>query len=262
MIRTPLRGAIAAALLGSGLMAQAATARAIPPTTLVPGTLTVCAYPGFAPVTSFDARGAWVGTDASFLTRFAAQEGLAVRPVTVASFHGMWKRPGRDECDIAAGGIANLPARRAASPGTRWSRPYYEVLRAFAVRTGSTLTRAQDLAGKTVIVTKGSTAEQDLLQQIRRHRVKGVTVRYTTNEAAAVRMVSRGKAFAYGGGLISIRYQAGRFRNIEAAWPHRMLLADGKSGTEAFSYPVRSADTALVDALNAFIAANKSRYGK
>ena len=41
-----------------------------------------------------------------------------------------------------------------------------------------------------------------------------------------------------------------------------MLLANGRSGTEAFSYPVRTADTGLIQALNAFIAANKASYGK
>ncbi len=213
-------------------------------------------------MTSFDPAGAWVGTDASFLRRFAAQAGLSVTVMPVRSFAGMWARPGRDECDIAAGGIADLPSRRAASPGTTWSRPYYEVLRAFAVRKGSTLTGPEGLAGRTVIVTRGSTAEYDLRQQIRRNHLRGVNVLYATGESAAVAMVSRGAAFAYGGGLISIRYQAKRFRNITVAWPHRMLLANGRSGTEAFSYPVRTADTGLIQALNAFIAANKASYGK
>ena len=91
MIRTPLRAAIATALVGSGLIAQAATARVVvPPTTLVPGTLTVCTYPGFAPFTSFTGKGAWVGWDASFLTAFATQQGLAVKPVPVDPFDGMW----------------------------------------------------------------------------------------------------------------------------------------------------------------------------
>ena len=215
MIRTPLRAAIATALVGSGLIAQAATARVVvPPTTLVPGPLTVCTYPGFAPFTSFTGKGAWVGWDASFLTAFATQQGLAVKPVPVDPFDGMWKRPGENQCDIAAAGIGNEPARRAQSPGTTWSITYYTVIRAFAVRRGSTLTGPQDLAGRTVIVTKDSTADQDIRQQIRQHHVKGVTVRYTDHEGAAVKMVSQGKVFAYGGGLGSIQYQAKRFRTI------------------------------------------------
>ena len=266
MTRTPLRAAIVAALAGTAAIASspalAQTGTPIPVTTLTPGTLTICTYPGFAPFTSFTSSGAWVGWDASFLTRFATQQGLAVKTVSVDPFDGMWKRPGEDQCDIAAAGIGNEPARRAQSPGTTWSITYYEVIRAFAVRKGSTLTGPQDLAGKTVIVTKDSTADQDIQQQIRQHHVKNVTVRYTDNEGAAVKMVSRGKVFAYGGGLGSIQYQAKRFTNIRVAWPHRILLPNGKRGTEPFSYPVRTADTGLIEALNAFIAANKASYGK
>ena len=107
---------------------------------------------------------------------------------------------------------------------------YYTVIRAFAVRRGSTLTGPQDLAGRTVIVTKDSTADQDIQQQIRQHHVKGVTVRYTDNEGAAVKMVSQGKVFAYGGGLGSIQYQAKRFRNIKVAWPHRILVPGAQRG--------------------------------
>lgn len=136
------------------------------------------------------------------------------------------------------------------------------MIRAFAVRKGSTLTGPQDLAGQTVIVTKGSTAGQDIQQQIRQKRVKGVTVRYTDNEGAAVQMVSQGKVFAYGGGLGSIQYQAKRFRNIKVAWPHRILLPNGMPGSEPFSYPVRTADTGRIQALNAFITANKASCGK
>jgi len=108
------------------------------------------------------------------------------------------------------------------------------VRRAFAVRKGSTPSGPQDLAGKVVIVTRGSTADQDIQQQIRQHHVKDVTVRYTNNEGAAVKMVSQGKVFACGGGL----------------------------GSEPFPYPVRTADAGLVKAFNAFIAASRASYGK
>ena len=255
------RRRIAFALGAVGAVTAASLAVAAP-TTITPGTLTICTYPGFAPFTSFSSSGAWQGWDASFLTRFATEQGLAVKTISVTPFNGMWKRPGEDQCDIAAAGIGNQAARRAESPGTTWSSTYYVVIRAFAVRKGTTLTGVQDMAGKTVIVTKGSTADQDITQQIRQHHVKGVTVRYTNDEGNAVAQVSKGKVFAYGGGLGSIQYQARRFRNIKVAWPHRILLPNGKRGSEPFSYPVRTADTGLIEALNAFIAANRSSYGK
>lgn len=238
------------------------TAAAAAPVTITPGTLTVCAYPAFAPFSSVDSSGAWVGWDAAFLTRFAQEQGLTVTPVPVTPFAGIWKRPGTGECDVAAAGIGDQPARRSASPGTTWSIPYYSVIRAFAVRRGSTLDGPQDLAGRTVIVTPGSAAHQDLRQQIRQHHVKGVRIRYTHRGCRAVGLVAKGKAFAYGGGLGSIQYQAARYRNITVAWPHRILLPNGRTGTEPFAYPVRTADTGLVAALNAFIAANRASYGR
>ena len=255
------RRRIAVALGALGAITAASLAVAAP-TTITPGTLTICTYPGFAPFTSFDSSGQWQGWDANFLTKFATEQGLAVKTISVTPFDGMWKRPGEDQCDIAAAGIGNQPARRAESPGTTWSITYYVVIRAFAVRKGTTLTGVQDMAGKTIIVTKGSTADQDITQQIKQHHVKDVTVRYTNNEGAAVAEVSKGQVFAYGGGLGSIQYQAKRFPNIAVAWPHRILLPNGKLGTEPFSYPVRTADTGLVEALNAFIRANRSSYGK
>jgi len=259
MKMNPRRTAAALGVVGALAAASVAVAA---PTTITPGVLSICTYPGFAPFTSFDASGQWVGWDASFLAKFATQQGLTVKTVSVTPFNGMWKRPGVGQCDLAAAGIGNQANRRAESPGTTWSNTYYVVVRAFAVRKGTTLTGVQDMAGKTVIVTRGSAADEDIKQQIRQHHVKGVTVRYTNDEGAAVAQVSRGKVFAYGGGLGSIQYQAKRFPNIKVAWPHRMLLANGKLGRETFSYPVRTADTGLVEALNAFIAANRPTYGK
>jgi hypothetical protein len=46
------------------------------------------------------------------------------------------------------------------------------------------------------------------------------------------------------------------------AWTHRRLLPNGKTGSEPFAYPVRTASTGLVQALNVYIAANKKKYGK
>ncbi|MBM3665551.1 MAG: transporter substrate-binding domain-containing protein [Actinobacteria bacterium] len=122
MTRTSLRAALAAALVGTAAIAAypaLASPAAAPPTTLTPGTLTICTYPGFAPFTSFDASGAWVGWHASFLIRFATQQGLAVKTVSVVPFDGIWKRPGENQCDIAAAGIADQPAHRARAPGGR-----------------------------------------------------------------------------------------------------------------------------------------------
>ncbi|MBM3634043.1 MAG: hypothetical protein FJW99_01940 [Actinobacteria bacterium] len=86
MTRTSLHAAVAAGLVEGALTAASAVAA---PVTITPGTLTICTYPGFAPFTSSASNGAWVGWDASLLTKFAAQRGLTVKPVPVDPFDGM-----------------------------------------------------------------------------------------------------------------------------------------------------------------------------
>lgn len=79
-----------------------------------------------------------------------------------SDFDGICTLPGKENpaCLIAAPGISDLPDRRAASPGTTWSRHYYCVQRAFAVRheDRDALHDVPDFIGRTVIVTEGSTA--------------------------------------------------------------------------------------------------------
>lgn len=259
MTMNPIRVAVVAGVVAA--LSAASVAIAVP-TTITPGTLSVCTYPRFAPFTSFGASGEWQGWDAAFLTDFASEQGLAVATESVTPFKGIWTRPGKDECDIAAAGITNLAERRAESPGTTWSSTYYVGVRAFAVRAGTRLRSVEDMAGKTVVVTKGSTSHKDITQQITQYRVMGVTVKYTNDVTAAVDLVSKGKVFAYGGCLGCIQYQAGLVKNIRVAWPHRILLASGARGSEPFAYPVRAADAGLVEALNIFIAENRAKYGK
>lgn len=238
------------------------SAQAAPFTTLTPGTITACTYDGFAPFSELNAEGEWTGWDPAFLRPFAAQNGLTLTPVKDLQFNGIWQSPGKNRCDLAAAGITNLAARRAQSPGVTWSATYYYVLRSFIVRKGSTLTGPMDLAGKTVIVTKGSTADLDLVQQIRQHHVPDVTVRYTDNDENGAKAVAQGRAFAYGSGLGSIQAVVKKHPGTKVAWTHHRLLPNGKTGSEPFSYPVRTASTGLVQALNAYIAANKKNYGK
>jgi hypothetical protein len=129
-----------------------------------PTSLRVCLYAGFAPFASKDKDGNWVGWDVDFLKGFAAEMN---RPFEVVEtdFNGIWLQPGEAKCDIAGTGISDTADRRKAT-GKKgcWSTTYYHVLRAFVVRTQdfTRLAKIEDLKGKKVIVTQGSTANTDV----------------------------------------------------------------------------------------------------
>ena len=162
-LRVPVRCfALAAALAVSPLAAA-------PVQTLEPGVLKVCLYAGFAPFASKDASGNWQGWDVDYLKEFAASNQLSFQ-VVETDFDGIWLQPGKGACDIAGTGISDLADRRKAT-GTAgvWSNTYYHVVRAFVVRTAdfTKLTRIEDLRGKKVIATKGSTAHSDLCYRMK-----------------------------------------------------------------------------------------------
>lgn len=262
--------AVAGALLltgcgGVGTSGQQSPAPGI--TTLNPGALTVCMYPGFAPFESQTPEGEWVGYEVTYLQDFARSQNLKFQVVSVPEFNGIWTKPGKNECDVAASGIAEVPSRVAQTgTGGQWSDHYYRVMRAFATRKPNTLNGVQDLAGQTVIVTKGSTADIDLTSRIARGDVANVTVEYTDNEKVASNRVAsankRGEPFAYGGGLGSIQAMTEVYPNLKVAWVHCLMLPDGQVISEDFSYITRTESAGLADALNTWINTTPYPGGK
>lgn len=236
--------------------------------TLEKCTLKVCLYPGFKPFTSWEETDpVWRGWDVVYLEAFAKTYGLTFKAIKIDAFLGIWKLPGEDskQCDIAAAGISDLPDRRAESPGTKWSKTYYTVDRAYLVRSGDTLDKVQDLAGKkiTVIVTKGSTADTDLQNRLRQAknagaRIDGLTIGYTDQEAAAAKLVRSRKAFAYGGGFGSVLALAPEGSGLKVTWTHCNMVEVSKNVfkeySEPFSFVVRRADTGLSEALDGYIS--------
>ena len=167
-----VRGLLLAAALVASPAITSATARA-QVQTIEPGVLTVCLYSGFAPF-AFKQGDAWQGWDVTFLQDFAQSMDPKLKfAVYPADFNNIWLLPGEDKCDIAGTGISDTADRRAATniPGKAgcWSSTYYGVLRTFLVRTEdyARLNDVRDLAGKTAIVTRGSTAHIDLCYRMR-----------------------------------------------------------------------------------------------
>lgn len=128
--------------------------------TIAPETITVCASTAFRPVLYRDG-GNLVGYDVDFLRRFAASRNMAL-VFRDFPFDGIWLRPGRDECDLAAAGITDFPSRHSA--GVEWSRPYFTVLRTLLIRRqeAGALRTIADFPGRTIGFVTNSSADRDV----------------------------------------------------------------------------------------------------
>ncbi|MFM8351219.1 MAG: substrate-binding periplasmic protein, partial [Actinomycetales bacterium] len=134
--------------------------------------------------------------------------------------------------------------------------PYYYVERAFIVREGTQINGIEDLAGHTVIATKGSTADIDLQARLRKAGITNTNVQYVNSEEEGARRVANagaGGPIAYAGGAGSIDFLTKSIPGLALAWPHCAMLPDGTVSSEPFSFPVRSASKGLAQALNAYV---------
>jgi ABC-type nitrate/sulfonate/bicarbonate transport system substrate-binding protein len=247
---------IAAVAAAITLIPASAMAHASQVTTLTPGQLRVCLYPGFAPF-AIQGKDGWSGWDVKYLKGFAKQQGLTLTPVYVSAYEDIWMRPAKNECDLAATGIS-LTAARVAQTGNAvsWTDPYYYVERALIVRKGTKINTIADLAGKTVLTTRGSLADIDLLARLQKAGITSTKVEYVSMEQKAARRVANARSggpIAYAGGAGSISYLSKEISGLTTAWPHCAMLADGTISSEPFSFPVRTASTGLAQALNAYV---------
>jgi hypothetical protein len=288
---------VLAAALAASSPATARAAGTAPYKTLAPGTLKVCLYAGFAPFASKGQTGKWQGWDVDYLAGFAKANGLTFE-VVERNFDGIWLEPGKDACDVAGTGISDIEERRKAT-GTAgvWSNTYYGVVRTFLVRTEqfAKLTGIDDLRAKTVIVTKGSTANLDVCYRMaaahllpcekpdgdRPCSFKGLDLKVAPrakertclyidyprnndekNAAADVANSPDYSPFAYGGGYGSVQglvCEWGATQALATVWPHCNMSSDREHAYgEPFSFVVRAADSALAHALNCYI--NSHRY--
>jgi len=234
--------------------------------TLVAGQLTVCTYGGFAPVCHKTADGQLIGFDVSFLTRSAKQLGLGIKLIE-KKFDGIWTLPGENVCDVAGAGIMRRDDRPTGSGGS-WSDAYFAVKRSLLVRASDkpAFDDHATLAGKNIVVTRGSTADIDATKRYPRctiHFVDEVAKGQADAQDYIVKtLIANHRADAFGEGDVSNQDLRDKYgKDIEGG----LALADVHAIddiSETFNFITRDASVGVLDRLNAFIAANKERYAR
>lgn len=128
--------------------------------TLQPGVCIVSAFTGFEPFI-FYRDGELVGFDVDILESFCAKHELAIEFAATPRFEGVWFKPGDNESDVAAAGIARFDKRTA--PSIAWTRPYFEVNRSILVHMNrnNELGDIDSFAGKSLAFVQGSSADID-----------------------------------------------------------------------------------------------------
>lgn len=235
--------------------------------TVSDGVLRIGAYAGFAPFAQKNeaSRDGWSGWDIDFLRGFAGSLGLETQVVETPHFDGVWNLPANFVCDIAATGITATKARREYNKDIAWSRSYFKVQRAFVTKTedAAGFTGAKVLEGKKIIVTKSSLAHYDVLHQIEAAGVSAVDIEFTDDETEAALRVLHGEAFAYGGGIASIRYLADTIPGLSEAWVHETFKSSDTAedlGAEVFSFTLRKKDAPLLALLDRYIESYGHTY--
>jgi len=254
------------ALLSPAGAGTAEEAKGTQVSTLVASQLTVCTYSGFAPVSYTNPQGQIIGLDVSFLTRFAESLGLTI-VARDNEFDGIWAMPGKNECDVAGAGVMKRDDR-PAGPGGSWSDAYFQVNRSLVVRAAdkAAFDDYSNLRGKTIIVTRGSTAEKDA-----RVRYPNCTIQYVDEvvppnaradaQGYIIReLIAKHKADGFGEGDVSNNYLRDRYsRDIDGG----LAVADVHpiaGPTETFNFTTRNASSGILERLNAFIAKNRAIY--
>ena len=244
------RTAFGALRWGIALAAWCAAGSALAaPATLAPGVLTVCASAAFPPVL-FKSGQALVGSDVAFLRGFANSHKLELAFREFA-FDGLWLRPGRDECDLAAAGLSHLASRE--SPGVVWSRPYHTVLRTLLIRRdrGATLRTIADFSGKSIGFVTNSTADLD----VRARAPNGAVLRDYAEAAPGIADVRAGTLDAFADGNVTSEDFAARFPELAVIDAHSF------DPPEVLAFALR-ARSGLREALDGYIEANRDAYGK
>ena len=149
-----------------------------------------------------------------------------------------------------------------------WSDPYFEVKRSLLVRTSDkeAFNDYKTLSRKTIVVTRGSTADIDAKTRYPNCKivyVDEVAKGQADAQAYIVKdLIANHKADAFGEGDVSNKYLCDTYGKDVAGG---LALADVHpidGPPETFNFITRNPSLGLLPRLNAFIAANKGSYAQ
>lgn len=210
--------------------------------TLRPNVLTVSVFTGFEPF-AFYLGGELVGFDIEILGSFALDQGLETSFIAHRQFNNIWLRPGRNESDLAAAGIAMFEER--LSETVAWSDPYYEVQRSILVheKDVARLRTIEDFEGRSIAFVAGSTADLDT-----RARAPGDSrLVPIDNQPQGMRLLRSRQVDGLAMGAPSNTYNRLIHPGFALIDVHEFTQPEG------LRFAVSAANTSFLDALNAFI---------
>jgi ABC-type amino acid transport substrate-binding protein len=211
--------------------------------TLSPGTLSVAAFPGFAPFAWRD--GAYArGRDITFLHRFAEAHGLSLT-VRFHKFDRLWELPAHQRADVAASGIS-LRCRAQAGPVT-WTRPYCDVRRTLLIRAedAERILGMSDLGRLAVVPASAAQAHAEETLPA------SGALTFVSSLEHGIEDLLLGQVDALGTGSVSAEYHAARHPGLARVDVH------GTRPPEPISFAARPG---LVGSLDAFIARYRGGY--
>jgi ABC-type amino acid transport substrate-binding protein len=211
--------------------------------TLVPGTLSVAAFSGFAPFAWRDGRFAR-GRDINFLHRFASAHGLSLT-VRFHKFDRLWELPAHEYADVAASGISLRGA--VAGDSAAWTRPYCDVRRTLLIRTEDRekIRGMKDLGRLAVVPNSiAQTHAEETLPS-------SATLESVSSLEHGIEDLLLGQVDALGTGSVSAEYHAARHPGLA------MVDVHGDRPPEPISFTARPK---LVESLNSFIQHFRSDY--
>jgi ABC-type amino acid transport substrate-binding protein len=249
LITTALVPLAALALLGSACSSDSDSTEAATGdlTTINAGKLTVCTDAPYEPFEFEDENGEWTGFDMDLMREIAGGigDGLELE-VTVQPFDGIWLAPAAGTCDIVASAMTITPERQAQA---LFSDPYYDSAQSLLVleSRAAEITSLDSLTGARIGVQTGTTGAT----YAEENKPEGATVVEFDEPAAMFLALDSGNVDAL---LQDLPVNVDRANQR----PGEYVLVASFSTGEAYGFAVASGNTALIEAVNAQLAALRS----
>ena len=212
--------------------------------TISDGKLTVCTDSPYEPFEWQDDDGNWTGFDIDLLTAVADEMGGLTLEVIDQPFEGIWLAPAAKKCDIVGSAMTITEERQEAA---LFSDPYFNADQSLLVSAdqAETLVDAASLAGKTIAVQSNTTGETYANENF-----TDSTIKSFADATALFLALESGQVDA---ALQDLPVNADRaMKNTELA-----ISATFTTG-EQYGFAVAKDNTALIEAVNAGLAAAKS----